>query len=514
MSSVLDCVLRKQRGETGRPAPRRPPGTRLLVVGAAAFVLVLAGWIAYEARRAPDWTLYPVDFDVYRDGGLIIRHISPPYDPKAADPLYGWSRTALLAFTYTPFSAVAFALVSFVPPALDPRLTEVVNVAALAGAAWCVMRGLGWAGWRARAGGALLGAAAGLVTEPVFRTVYLGQINIVLMLMILWDLTQPDTPRSRWWKGFLTGVAAGVKLVPLIFVPYLLLTRRFRQALTALAGFAFTVVVGFAVAPSGSADFWFRALFLSDGRTGFPGWGGNQSLHGMITRLAGSVDAANLPWLASALAVAAAGLAAAALLDRAGHLMLGLLTTALVGLLDSPISWDHHWVWVMPGLMAAAHYAVAAWRSKNRAAVGDLALDGAGQAASAGQARGGRTLAVSCAAAVAVGLLVFAPWPGRLWSAPVLSPGTFTWGLVWAASNSRVVYFFRYGDQPWYKEYHWHALQLLAGNSYVLIGLAALVACCVTAVAVTARRPLARRSGLCVVSEMPGLPGAAAPPLS
>lgn len=442
---------------------RRPPGTRLLVAGAAAFAVVLAAWIAYESRRAPDWTLYPVDFDVYRDGGLIIRHISPPYDPRAADPLYGWSRTSLLSFTYTPFSAVAFALVSFVPPALDPRLTELVNLAALYGAAWCALRGLGWTGRRARIGGALLGAAAGLLTEPVFRTVYLGQINLVLMLMICWDLTQPDTSRSRWWKGLATGVAAGVKLVPLIFVPYLLLTRRFRQALTVLAGFALTIVVGFAAAPSASADYWFNTLFLSDGRTGFPGWGGNQSLHGMITRLAGGVAAGNLPWLAAAAVVAVAGLAAAALLDRAGHQMLGLLTTALTGLLVSPISWDHHWVWVVPGLMAAAHYGAVAWRRRRRAP------------------------ALLLGATVVAGLLVFAPWPGRLWGAPVLAPGFFTWGLIWAAPDSSVAYFMKHGDRSWYEEYHWHHLQALAGNSYVLAGLAALVILCVTAAALTRR---------------------------
>ena len=58
------------------------------------------------------------------------------------------------------------------------------------------------------------------------------------------------------------------------------------------------------------------------------------------------------------------GLLVAAQLDRAGHAMLGLLTAALVGLLDSPISWDHHWVWVVPGMMAAGHYAARAWQAR------------------------------------------------------------------------------------------------------------------------------------------------------
>ncbi|MBO0838215.1 MAG: DUF2029 domain-containing protein, partial [Actinobacteria bacterium] len=211
----MSSVMLRGGTLTGRARSR---GTWVLGLGAAAFLLVVAGWVAYDARRASGWTLNPVDFSVYRDGGLIIRHLSPPYNPNLADPLYGWSRTALLSFTYTPFAAVAFAVVSFVPRSLDGRAEELLNVAALVGVTWCTMRALGWTGRRVRIGGALLGAAAGLLTEPVFRTVYLGQINIVLMLMITWDLTQPDTPDSRRWKGVLTGVAAGVKLVPLIFV--------------------------------------------------------------------------------------------------------------------------------------------------------------------------------------------------------------------------------------------------------------------------------------------------------
>ena len=78
---------------------------------------------------------------------------------------------------------------------------------------------------------------------------YLGQVNLVLMALILWDLTQPDTDKTRWWKGFGTGVAAGIKLTPLIFIPYLLVARKFRQAAMACAGFAFTVLLGFAILP-------------------------------------------------------------------------------------------------------------------------------------------------------------------------------------------------------------------------------------------------------------------------
>jgi len=424
-------------------------GTRFLIAGVVAFAAVLTMWAIYEAIHPLGYTLYPSDLRVYRDGGLIVRQLSPPYDGRLPYPLYDWpASNDALKFTYTPFAALFFAAVSFVPWSILPRLSQVVNLVALVAAAWCTMDALGYRDRRVRAGGALLGAAAGLLTEPVFRTMYLGQINLLLMALLLWDLRQPG---SRWWQGIATGFAAGVKLVPLIFIPYLLLTGRFRQAAVAFSGFACTVLLGFAILPADSRDWWLNGLFIQDGRTGFVGWGGNQSLRGIATRLAGSIDAGTVPWLVGAVVVTAGGLLCAVVLHRGGHPLLGLLTAALTGLLVSPISWDHHWVWVVPGMMAAAHYALRAWR--------------------AGRRRG----AFGCAALAGGMLAVFAPWPGNLWSLYTEGPGNFTHGLIWAAPNTPVTQYIANGDEPSFLEYHWRGLQILAGNAYVLSGLVLLV---------------------------------------
>ena len=441
----------------GAATPReKVRNTRILIAGAVAFVAVLALWVIYAERHPVGYTLYPVDLGVYRDGGLIVRHISPPYDGRLANPLYDWPlKNEALKFTYTPFAALFFAMVSFVPWSILPRLSQAVNLVALVAATWCTMGALGYRDRRVKAGGALLGAAAGLLTEPVFRTMYLGQINLLLMALIIWDLTQPD---DRWWKGIATGLAAGIKLVPLIFIPYLLLTRKFRQAAVALGSFVATVLLGFVILPGDSRDWWLHGLFIQDGRTGFVGWGGNQSMRAIATRLAGSINGATWIWVVAVVAVTVLGLICAAMLDRAGHTMLGLLMAALIGLLDSPISWDHHWVWVVPGMMVAVHYAVRAWQ--------------------AGRRRG----AVGCVA-IAVGmLLVFAPWPGGLWSVHTTGPGNFTHGLIWAAPNTPVTKYVLYGDQAWFLEYHWNGLQVIAGNAYILAGFVLLVILGFTAV--------------------------------
>jgi hypothetical protein len=168
--------------------------------------------------------------------------------------------------------------------------------------------------------------------------------------------------------------------------------------------------------------------------------------------------------MAAALLTAVIGLAAAVLLDRAGHALLAILTTALIGLLDSPISWDHHWVWVVPGMMAAAHYAAHAWEAGRRGVPGK------------------RAAACWCGALAGLLLLIFAPWPGSWWSVPVTGPGDFTSGLIWAGPNSKVSTYVLFGDNPAYKEYHWRGLQNLSGNAFVLAGLALLVLLAVAAV--------------------------------
>jgi alpha-1,2-mannosyltransferase len=446
-------VLTRPRTPAGEhDAPRR----WLLPAGASAFALALGLYVIYMVIHPKSFTMDPVDLAVYRSGGLIVRHVSPLYDPRLAAPLYDWVGygNLHLPFTYTPFAAITFALISFVPWWLSQQLSVAVDILALLTSLWLILGGLGYARDKTRFGVTLLGAGAVFWTEPVLRTMYLGQVNLVLMALIIWDLCQPDTLRktgkSRWWKGFGTGVAAGIKLVPLIFIPYLLLARKFRQAAMTCAGFAFTVLLGFVILPTDSRKWWFDGLFFQGGRTGFTGWAGNQSLDGLITRLTGSINGAKPAWIAAAVVVAAIGVTAAALLDRKGYPVPGLLTAALTGLLVSPISWDHHWVWIAPGALTAAHYAVRAIRRGDRKAAWGLGA-----------------LAVAIPA-------WFGAWPARLFTAK-LHLGNDSLGLLWIPRNTNPVNYQRYGDRPWFVEYHWHILAMIAGNAYILAGLALLV---------------------------------------
>src|SRR5207302_756231 len=146
---------------------------------------------------------------------------------------------------------------------------------------------------------------------------------LLLMLLIVADLltggAEAPAGRTRWWHGIGIGLAAGVKLTPLIFIPYLLLIRRYRQAATAAAVFAGTVALGYLVLPRDSGTYWAGGLFARANRIVFLGTRGNQSLRGVLTRLAGSVTSGTTPWIAAVVLVVVAGLIAAAVLYRAGQ---------------------------------------------------------------------------------------------------------------------------------------------------------------------------------------------------
>jgi alpha-1,2-mannosyltransferase len=427
-------------GEPGRA--RQGYGGRLLALGLVAFVAVLAVYVADLLTHLSTMTAMR-DLIVYRDGGLITRQISPPYDGSRYAPLYSWTGSGGVSFTYAPIAAVIFAVGSVLPWLVLRWVMTVASLAALLLSAWLMFGKLGYDDRRVRTGATLLVAAAALGTEPVQQTLALGQINVLLMLLVVLDLM---AVRNRWWNGVGIGLAAGIKLIPLIFIPYLLLTGQFRRAGVAIGAFLVTIGIGYAVLPHDSAKYWQDGLFLNANRIVFLGTRGNQSLHGLIIRFMGSVDGAAHVYLAVAAVVAIAGLLIAATLYHAGHPVAGMLGCALTGLLVSPLSWDHHWVWVALGMGYLAHLAVRA----------------------RGLARAGWSLG---AAAL---LFVFGCWP-QFWApGTALTPA----GWVWYGPTQ----YFKYGDNPAYHEYHWNLLQIIAGNSFVEAGILAMAVLAVAAI--------------------------------
>ena len=241
-----------------------------------------------------------------------------------------------------------------VPTWLAAALWTGASLGALAAVVVVVRRALGRPspGWLV----ALMTAGA-LALEPVWQNLAFGQVNVFLMLAVLVDLLRPE----RRWSGVLVGIAAGVKLTPLVFVVLLVLVGRRAAAGRAGTAFAGTVAVGFLVMPGAAATYWTDGL-LDGGRVGPSQLAHNQSVYGALTRLLDGAPSTSCGWRSPARA--RGRLLVGAGWWRRGDRVLGTCLGAVAMLLASPISWSHHWVWVVPialALWERNRWASAAW---------------------------------------------------------------------------------------------------------------------------------------------------------
>lgn len=323
------------------------------VLVALPLVVGIVGWLQ-------GWPL-GMDSVVYRAGASTLLDGDPLYDTPTL-PAYE-PEWALLPFTYPPAAALLFVPLAPLPIPVAWGAIGAVSILCLAVVVRLTVRAV--------APKVALGASLALLTavaillEPVWRTISLGQVNLILLALVMVDVLVVCARGSRW-GGVLIGVAAAVKLTPLIFVAYLVFTGRWRDALRAVATFAGLQGVLLLIAPHDVVRYWTHAV-NDPSRIGTIHWSDNQSLNGLMLRL---TDGAS--WsLAAALAVGALLAVPAVLLmlrfHRSGEPLQALLVTAFYGLLISPVSWTHHWVWCVPLLILLA--AQARWY-----AVGVLAV--------------------------------------------------------------------------------------------------------------------------------------------
>jgi alpha-1,2-mannosyltransferase len=295
----------------------------------AVFAVGVSVWLGEKHLGA--------DSAVYRAGALTLLRGEPLYNYEALTTLPSW---VLLPFTYPPAAALLFLPLVAFPMGLTWGIVGALSVLALAVVIRvCAGRGSKW--WVLPAS-----TAAALLLEPVWKTIFLGQINLILMALIVLDVLVLTRRDSRW-GGVLIGVAAAVKLTPLIFIPHLFFTGRKKEAARALGTFAVLEAVMFLVIPGDAAKYWTQAA-SDPNRVGAVHWIFNQSLNGLVNRASELA-----PWsLTVALGVGAL-LAVPAVwlvirLHARGEALAALLVTAFYGLLLSPVSWSHHWVWAVP----------------------------------------------------------------------------------------------------------------------------------------------------------------------
>jgi alpha-1,2-mannosyltransferase len=197
----------------------------------------------------------------------------------------------------------------------------------------------------------------------VRKTLDFGQINLVLVAGVFAAMVAVRSSVA----GLGVGAGAGLKLTPAISGLYFLATRRFAAAAWSFAGFALTVALGFLVSARDSWQYWFHLLGAAD-RVGPVGSAINQSLRGALSRSLGHDVEMSWPWLLAVAVSAVLTWLALRSAVRASDTLAAVLAVQLFGLLVSPISWSHHWLWVIP---------VVLWIVYAAAGRGALALAGA-----------------------------------------------------------------------------------------------------------------------------------------
>lgn len=255
-----------------------------------------------------------------------------------------------LPFTYPPFAAVVFFPLHLLPFGVVALVWQVGIIAALYGVVRLSQRLLSPS---PAAGGrrvAMLWTAVGIWTEPLRSTFDYGQVNVLLVLATLWAVYT-----SKWWlSGLLVGLAAGVKLTPAVAGLYFVGARRWGAVLFSAVVFVLTIGVS-ALLVSGQTRYYFTELLGDAGRVGPVGTSFNQSWRGGISRILGH-DAGFGPVVLIGIAVTAllavlAWRAIGGAQDRLGAIVI----VQLFGLLLSPISWTHHWVWLIPLMIWLLH---------------------------------------------------------------------------------------------------------------------------------------------------------------
>lgn len=347
-----------------------------------AFQLLVVAGIAWAGWRLLGHTPYRIDIDVYRMGGRAWLDGTPLYsDGTIFHTVAGLD----LPFTYPPLAATVFAPFAWLPlPVASAAITAITLILLVVSTAIVLTRLRVWEQsslpsrpWVRRAWlAAAIVAPVVVYFEPIRANFEFGQINVVLMTLVIADLVPRRTP---WPRGLLLGIGIALKLTPAVFVLYLLMRRDVRAILVTAASTIGATLLGFALAWRDSLQYWTETVHDTD-RIGTATLNTNQNIAGMLARLGIGDDSRFLLWTAACFAVLGVTAWAAHRLLRGDPRssappfdeapVVALICVAMFGLVVSPVSWSHHWVWVLPTLLVAI---VVAYRYRDVA----LALIGA-----------------------------------------------------------------------------------------------------------------------------------------
>jgi len=293
-----------------------------------ALVLVQGGW-------------HHQDLDAYLAAARAVLNGQPLYAPFLHHP---FPDPALRpAYIYPPVFALLVAPLGLLSDAAANILWLAVGQAALVAALLLTLRWLRPPAWAVTA---ILCATASFY--PLWVDAVQGQANLLILLLVTGGIAGIAQGNAKF--GAALGVAAALKLTPLLLLAWLLLDRRFREAAWML-GALIGVTAAAALVRFDDTLIFFRQVVpaLAHGSAIYA----NQSLQGIIARVATN-NPYTPPWtvvswaylVAPTLIVAFIGL----WMVRTRRQPAMLRAAAFLPLvpLASSVTWPHHLVLLLP----------------------------------------------------------------------------------------------------------------------------------------------------------------------
>lgn len=371
-------------------------------------IVQILGWLCLLGATYPqmydkDYKL-PQHFDVYVYWYALNNWFS-------GNSLYDWYALPdykMYPFTYPPFGAWVLSPLTWFDYETAARLMIMAIALQTAVIVALVGRSLGWSWGSAFAIAPWVAILVQQCLEPFTQSVGFAQVNTAMMALVMIDVAAPPSWKGR---GVASGLAAAIKLTPAIAVLIFLLRRQWRSAITMVATSLAVTLLSWVISPGESARFFFDAMWDPQ-RAGDAYYTSNQNLKGFVARalpentwsIAWAITVAlalvAAVWLCLRIQAAATSVvtphsasddaapgplnaatpatgvtvsaASAALVAPAGDAvelaasdavaapvlpenLATLLTAAVImtlGLLVSPITWSHHWVWGLASVVA------------------------------------------------------------------------------------------------------------------------------------------------------------------
>jgi alpha-1,2-mannosyltransferase len=297
-----------------------------------------------------------VDLIVYHDGvqSWLTGHGLYDYSLLTFDGL-------ILPFTYPPFAALILVPLAELPLTVAFGAWDVIQASVALLLVWLtVNRANGRrlpSGW---SGAALLAGAWALfmLHGPVLHDFLLGQISLIVIGLVVVDFTLVPVR----FRGLLTGVAGALKLLPLAYLPYFLITRQWRAAANLLGGFVGATGLAFLIMPRESWLYWTDLLFQTQ-RVGDLDTLRNKSLLGVLVRWDIGGPAQRWIWLLLVAGIAAVALWRAWQHHQRGEEFAAMLVVGLLTSIANPITWNHHLIWLSLTMLYLATTGRRVWQA-------------------------------------------------------------------------------------------------------------------------------------------------------